>query len=245
MEMDLLAPTVSELESRIYSLEMRNVELEIRNVQLTKALSAASIQSGNKIDVVNKFSHLILKKNLDKISAITTLAGTNEENTEVYNMIDKWSRCMCVEDFFYADDALNNGVRNRPCFSLEDYVVLFDAGSGFVDQKQLQRLCRKFADSLSPDRCLMFPLLRGDTRHSDVLSAYLGAVITLHLYVLHHSERPAYLYPMSAKHWTRYSVEAQYSEDVVQPNNYDIPTVYEVDEGAIDLLIQRKKFRRF
>ena len=67
--MDLLAPTVSELESRIQALEMRNVELEVRNVQLTKALSAASVQSGNKIDVVNKFSHLILKKNLDKISA--------------------------------------------------------------------------------------------------------------------------------------------------------------------------------
>ena len=55
MEMDLLAPTVSELESRIHALEMRNVELEVRNVQLTKALSAASVQSGNKIDVVNKF----------------------------------------------------------------------------------------------------------------------------------------------------------------------------------------------
>ena len=87
--MDLLAPTVSELESRIQALEMRNVELEVRNVQLTKALSAASVQSGNKIDVVNKFAHLILTKHLEKISAITTLAGCNDENIEVYAIIDK------------------------------------------------------------------------------------------------------------------------------------------------------------
>ena len=82
MEMDLLAPTVSELESRIQALEMRNVELEVRNVQLTKALSAASVQSGNQIDVVNKFAHLILAKHLENISAITTLAGSNDENIE-------------------------------------------------------------------------------------------------------------------------------------------------------------------
>ena len=143
---------------------------------------------------------------------------------------------MCVEDYFYAADDLNNGVRNRPTFSLEDFVVIFDASSGFVDQKQLQRLARKFADSLSTERCMLFSLLRGDTRHSDVLSAFLGAVITLQLYVLYHSERPAYLYPMSAKPWTRYSVEAQYSEDVVALNNYDIPSVYEVE---------RKKFKRY
>ena len=202
---DLLAPTVAELEQLIHSLEMKNVELEIRNVQLTKALSAASVQSANKVDVVNKFAHLILKKNLDKISAITSLAGTNEENTEVFNIVDMWSRCMCVEDFFYAADTLDNGVRNRPCFSLEDFVVIFNASTGFVDQKNLQRLCLKFSDYLTPERCLMFSLLRGDTRHSDVLSAYLGAVITCHLYVLHHSERPAFLYRMSAKPWTSYS----------------------------------------
>ena len=52
---DLLAPTVAELEQRIHSLEMRNVELEIRDVQLTKALSAASVQSSNKVDMVNNF----------------------------------------------------------------------------------------------------------------------------------------------------------------------------------------------
>ena len=162
--MDLLAPTVSELESRIQALEMRNVELEVRNVQLSKALSAASVQSGNKIDVVSKFAHLILTKNLERISAITTLAGSNDENIEVYAIIDKWSRCMCVEDYFYAADDLNNGVRNRPTFSLEDFVVIFDASSNYVDQKQIQRLARKFAASLTPARCMQFGMLRGDTR---------------------------------------------------------------------------------
>ena len=154
---------------------------------------------------------------------------------------------MCIEDFLYAADTLDNGFRNRPVFSLEDFVVIFNASTGYVDQKNLQRLCRKFSDSLTPERCSLFSLLRGDTRHTDVLTAYLGAVLTCQLYVLHHSERPAFLYGMTAKAWTRYGNESGYSADVVQMNNFDIPTVWEVEGGAgnIDLLKQRKKFRRF
>ena len=242
--MDLLAPTVSELQSRIQELELRNVELEVRNVQLTKALASASVQSGNKIDVVNSFAHIIIAKHLEKISSITSIASSNEENDEVYAIIDKWSRCLCIEDFLYGVQDLNNGVRNRPTFSIEDFVVIFDVSTNSVDQKQLQRLARKFAASLTPARCMQFGMLRGDTRHSDVLSAFLGCVITLQLYVLFHAERPAYLYPMSARAWTRYSMENEYAQDVVALNNFDIPTADAGPGSSINLLDQRKKFKR-
>ena len=54
------------------------------------------------------------------------------------------------------------------------------------------------------------------------------------------------MYPMSAKPWTRYGVEAEYNQDVVTPNSFDI-TPGGVVEGAagnqIDLVSQRKIFR--
>ena len=191
---DLLAPTSTELQSRIQELELRNVELEVRNVQLTKALASASVNGCNKFDVVNSYAHIIIARHLEKISSITSIAATNEENDQVYAIIDKWSRCLCIEDFLYGVQDLNNGVRNRPTFSIEDFVVIFDASTNSIDQKQLQRLARKFAASLTPARCMQFRMLRGDTRHSDVLSAFLGCVVTLQLYVVFHAERPAYLY---------------------------------------------------
>ena len=139
---DLLAPTTTELQSRIRELELRNVELEVRNVQLTKALASASVNGCNHFDVVNSYAHIIIAKHLEKISSITSIAASNEENNEVYAIIDKWSRCLCIEDFLYGVQDLNNGVRNRPTFSIEDFVVIFDVSTNSIDQKQLQRLAR-------------------------------------------------------------------------------------------------------
>ena len=74
---DLLAPTSTELQSRIQELELRNVELEVRNVQLTKALASASVNGCNKFDVVNSYAHIIIARHLEKISSITSIAATN------------------------------------------------------------------------------------------------------------------------------------------------------------------------
>ena len=239
------SPTTSELQARIRELESRNVELEVRNVQLTKALASASTNGCDKFEVVNNYAHIIIDRHLEKISNIHHIAGTNEENDQVYAIIDKWSRSLCLEDFLYGVQDLNNGVRLRPTFSIEDFIVIFDASTNTIDQKQLQRLCRKFAASLTPARCMQFRMLRGDTRHSDVLSAFLGCVVTLQLYVVFHAERPAYLYPMSARAWTRYSMEDEYAQDVKDLNNFDIPTADAGPGSSINLLDQRKKFKRY
>ena len=209
-------------------------------------MSVASEQSHIKIKKVDDYAHLILKKNLERISSITVLASTNEENPEVLALVDFWSRCLCIEDFLYGTETLDNGFRNRPVFSLEDFVVIFNASTGFVDQKNLQKLCRKFADSFTTEICSFFSFLRGDTRHTDVLTAYLSAVLTVQLFILHHSEQPAFMYAMTAKAWTRYGVESEYSADVVQMNSYDITPAGVVEDGAgnIDLVSQRKKVCR-
>ena len=140
---------------------------------------------------------------------------------------------------------MDNGFRNRPVFSPEDFMVIYNAGTGFIDQKSLQKLCRKFADSLYPAICNKFTYLRGDTRHTDILTAYLSAVLTLQLFVLHHSDTPSFMHPMSAKPWTRYGVEAEYNQDVVTQNSFDIESVRVVEGAAgsqIDLVSQRKNF---
>ena len=110
-----MAPTTSELQARIRELESRNVELEVRNVQLTKALASASTNGCDKFEVVNNFAHMIIDRHLEKISNIHHIAGTNEENDGVQE--------------------LNNGVRLRPTFSIEDFIVIFDASTNTVDQK--------------------------------------------------------------------------------------------------------------
>ena len=239
------SPTTSELQARIRVLESRNVELEVRNVQLTKALASASTNGCDKFDVVNNYAHIIIDRHLETISNIHHIAGTNEENDQVYAIIDKWSRSLCLEDFLYGVPDLNNGVRLRPTFSIEDFIVLFDASTNTVDQQQLQKLCKKFAASLTPARCMKFKMLRGDTRHSDALSAFLGCVVTLQLYLVLHGERPAYLYPMEARAWTRYSVDEEYARDVKDINNFDLGGPGPASAVAINLLDQRKKFRKY
>ena len=86
-------------------------------------------------------------------------------------------------------------------------------------------------------------MLRSDTRHSDALSAFLGAVVTLQLYLVLHGERPAYLYPMNAPAWTRYSVDEEYTRDVKNLNNYDLGETSQA--VAVNLLDQRKRYRKY
>ena len=90
-----------------------------------------------------------------------------------------------------------------------------------------------------------FKMLRGDTRHSDALSAFLGCVVTLQLYLVLHGERPAYLYPMDARAWTRYSVDEEYARDVKDINDFDLGEPGPASAVAINLLDQRKKFRKY
>ena len=245
MPEDLLDPTTSELLAKIRDLESRNVALEVRNIQLTKALASASTNGCDKYAVVNNYAHIIIDKHLNTISNIHQIHPTNEENVQIYNIIDRWSRSLCLEDFIYGTPELNNGVRLRPTFSIEDFIVLFDASSNTVDQKQLQKLCKKYAASLTPDRCMNFKMLRSDTRHSDALSAFLGAVVTLQLYLVLHGERPAYLYPMNAPAWTRYSVDEEYTRDVKNLNNFDLGETGPASAVAINLLDQRKRYRKY
>ena len=187
----LLQPTISELESRIHTLELRNRELEVRNITLTKTiglLSNIDIDPQTKISRVNKYVAIILHRNQDRISPITHLQTKNENNEEVYAIVDHWSRCLSLEDFLHSDSTVENGFRMRPVFTPEDYVTLFNSVTGQADQKCLQKLARKFASTLSPGLCNKFTYLRGDTRHTDVLNGYLSAILTLQLFALNHKE---------------------------------------------------------
>ena len=153
------------------------------------SLISDSVEPHHKIKRMNDYAQLIITKNIEKISGIMYLATNNEENQEVLDLVDHWSKCLCIEDFLHGSPAMDNGFRNRPVFSPEDFMVIYNAGTGFIDQKSLQKLCKKFSQSLYPAICNKFTYLRGDTRHTDILTAYLSAVLTLQLFVLHHGTR--------------------------------------------------------
>ena len=167
---DTIQPNISELEQRIYALELRNRDLENRNCQLTKictVLSMFEIEPNAKIKRVN---------NCAKI------------NKEIQDLVDHWSRCLTLEDFIHGSHQLDNGYRNRPVFSPEDFMTIYNAATGLVDAKSLQKLCRMFSRTLTPYLCQQFLYLKGETRHPDILTSYLSAILTLHLFALHHSE---------------------------------------------------------
>ena len=247
----LLQPTISELESRIRCLELRNRQLEVRNVTLTKTvglLSNMDIDPQTKISKVNKYVQIILYRNQDRISTITHMQTRNEDNKEIYDIVDHWSRCLSVEDFLHSDSTVNNGFKMRPVFSPEDFVTLFNNVTGQTDQKCLQKLARQFASTLSPGLCNKFTYLRGDTRHTDVLNAYLSAILTLQLFALHHKEYSCFFYKTSHVAWAKYGSDDIYKEMVLEPNGFDLVNAPEEAVGpgpgpAIDLQSQRKRFR--
>ena len=103
-------------------------------------LVSDSVQPHVKIKRVNDYAHLIIAKNLERISSITILATNNDENQEVLALVDHWSKCLCIEEFLHGSPALDNGFRNRPVFSPEDFMVIYNAGTGFIDQKSLKTL---------------------------------------------------------------------------------------------------------
>ena len=74
---------------------------------------------------------------------------------------------------------------------------------------------------------------------------FWGAVVTLQLYLVLHGERPAYLYPMNAPAWTRYSVDEEYTRDVKNLNNFDLGDTSPASAVAINLLDQRKRYRKY
>ena len=244
----MIQPTISELENRIITLELRNRELEIRNCTLTKTvglLSTMEIGPQQKINRVNKCVSTILHKNRERIAAITHLGTKNEDNQQVYDIVDHWSKCLTLEDFLHGDNNMDNGFRNRPVFSPEDHVTIYNSVTSMVDQKSLQKLARMFSKTLTPALCGQFTYLRGDTRHPDVLTSYLSAILTLQLFALNHTERSCFFYKMSSRAWTKYGTEEHYQEHVLEPNSFDL--IQEVpDEAAgpaIDLRSQRKRFR--
>ena len=247
----MLQPSIPELEARIQLLEIRNKELELRNITLTKTvglLSNLEIDPQAKINRVNKYVATILHRNQERISAITHLETKDENNQAVYDIVDHWSKCLCIEDFLHSPNNVDNGFRMRPVFTPEDYVVLYNSATGMVDQKSLQKLARKFATTLSPGLCGQFTYLRGDTRHTDVLSGYLSAVLTLMLFALNHKEYSCFFYGTSHVAWAKYGSEEIYQELVLDPNGFDLVSAPEEAAGpgpgpAIDLRSQRKRFR--
>ena len=102
-----------------------------------------------------------------------------------------------------------------------------------------------FSKTLSPYLCQQFTYLKGETRHPDILSSYLSAILTLQLFALNHSDRSCFLYPMSSKPWIKYRTDEEYQQHVLEPNSFDL--IQEVAEEAagpaIDLRSQRKRFR--
>ena len=244
----LIQPTISELENRIRTLELRNRELEIRNCTLTKTvglLSTMEIDSQTKINHVNKCVATILHKSREKIAAITHLETKNEDNQEVYNIVDHWSKCLTIEDFIHGTSDIDNGFRMRPVHTPEDHVTIYNAVTGLVDQKSLQKLARMFSKTLSPALCNQFTYLRGDTHHPDVLSSYFSAILTLQLFALNHREFSCFFYKMSSVPWAKYGSDELYQLHVMEPNSFDL--VQDVPEEAagpaIDLRSQRKRFR--
>ena len=188
---EMLTPSIPELEALIQVLEVRNADLELRNVTLTKTISLLSnleIDPQTKINKVNKHVTTILQKYHDRISAITHLETNDANNQAVYDIVDLWSRCLCIEDFLHGPDTIDNGYRIRPVYTPSDYVVLYNSATGLVDQKNLQKLAKKLAATLSPGLCQQFSFLRGDKRHTDVLQGYLSSVLTLMLFALNHKE---------------------------------------------------------
>ena len=243
-----IQPNISELENRIYTLEVRNRELENRNCILTKTigiLSTLEIEPQQKIKRVNNCVMIILHRFRDKISAITHLATRNEDNREIQDLVDHWSRCLTMEDFLHGSNQLDNGFRNRPVFSPECFMTIFNSVTGLVDAKSLQKLCRMFSKTLSPYLCQQFTYLKGETRHPDILSSYLSAILTLQLFALNHSERSCFLYPMSSKPWIKYRTDEEYQQHVLEPNSFDLmqEVAEEAAGPAIDLRSQRKRFR--
>ena len=247
----MLTLSIPELEARIQVLEIRNAELELRNITLTKTvglLSNLEIDPQTKINKVNKHVATILQRNQERISAITHLETNDDNNQAVYDIVDHWSRCLCIEDFLHSPNNVDNGYRMRPVFTPSDYVVLYNSATGMVDQKNLQKLARKFATTLSPGLCQQFTYLRGDKRHTDVLTGYLSAVLTLMLFALNHKEYSCFFYKTSHVAWAKYGSEETYQELVLDPNGFDLINPPEDVAGpgpgpAIDLQSQRKRFR--
>ena len=247
----MLIPSIPELEARIQVLEIRNADLEIRNIALTKTVSLLAnldIDPKIKINKVNQHVTKILKRYQDRISAITHLELNDSDNQAVYDIVDLWSRCLCIEDFIHGPDTLDNGFRVRPVYTPSDYAVLYDSNTGKVDHKNLQKLARKFAATLDPGLCKQFTFLRGDTRHVDVLQGYLSSVLTLMLFALNHKEYSSYFYKSSHVAWARYGSQETYQEQVVDPNGFDLINPAEDVAGpgpgsAIDLQSQRKRHR--
>ena len=88
---------------------------------------------------------VILHKSREKIAAITHLATRNKDNKEVYDIVNHRSKCLTMEDFLHGSKELDNGFRNHPVFSPEDFVTIFNSVTGLVDAKSLQKLARMFS----------------------------------------------------------------------------------------------------
>ena len=126
-------------------------------------------------------------------------------------------------------------------------MTIYNEPTGQVDAKNLQKLCTMFSRTLTPYLCQQFLYLKGETRHPDILTSYLSAILALHLFALHHSERSCFLYPMTAKPWIKYRTEEEYQQYVFAPNSFDLNQENVAEENAaglaIDLASQRKRFR--
>ena len=123
----MLIPSIPELEARIQVLEVRNADLELRNIALTKTVSLLSnleIDPQTKINKVNKHVTTILRRYQERISAITHLETNDSNNQAVYDIVDLWSRCLCIEDFLHSQDTVDNGYRVRPVYTPSDLSLI-------------------------------------------------------------------------------------------------------------------------
>ena len=73
-----------------------------------------------KIKRVKDCAKMIIHSFRAKISAITKLSHKNEENQQVQDIVEQWSRSLILDDFIHGSPQLDNGWRNRPVFSPED-----------------------------------------------------------------------------------------------------------------------------
>ena len=241
---------VSNLQAQIDELTARNQSLENRNITLCNIIKKMHMNEPSpdyRIRKVNERSSIIMRTLAPKISNIKKLNMMDEENPEVYEIVDILTRAEIFADII--TENRDTSSRCRPVPALSDFMPLYKAKSGTLDVRGVHQLCLQFSHSFIPQLTQRFRFLKAETKHPDTLTAYIGFTSTLILFHLWHLDSQVLRYPLDSPPWARYKDAQEYKSIVVDVNAFDLlsditPMGREEDQ-ELNLEEQRKRLKQW
>lgn len=239
---------VSNLQSQIEELTARNQLLETRNTTLINVIKKMQMNEPPpefRVRKVNDRAAVVMRMLTPRIGNIKKLSLIDEENPEVYEIVDTLTRAEIFADII--TDHKKTSSRCRPIPSISDFMPLYQPNSGTLDIRGIQHLCKQFSHSFTPPLTQKFRFLQAQTRHPDTLTAYIGFATTLVLFHLWHIDSQVLRYPVDSPAWIKYRDAQEYKSLVVDINSFDLLsdiTQAREDDQELNLEAQRKRLKQ-